>query len=213
MKNIAVFLFSMLVLHMNAQQKIERLYILGTGLLTGQYYKPLAFFPAYELGATGNLFEKHSISAGYSSWKMNELEMPDTVTGPRHINSQYKSFHVLYGRFKHFTPQTCFLLQIGPSLYHIKEAHNFRLVHVDYNAPLSKDYYYYDYDVKSFYDVGIVIRAEAVINFLEISGFAIGCETHLSAHVRKFNLRIGIPLGYFQQVKKGMFENHTTQTH
>ncbi len=97
MKKLIVIFFLMCASQLYAQQKIERLYFLGTGLLTGQYYKPLEFFPAYELGATCNLLEKHSISAGYSSWKMNELEMPDTVTGPRHINSQYKSFHVLYG--------------------------------------------------------------------------------------------------------------------
>lgn len=205
MKNVIVFVFSMVALHMNAQQKIERAYATGSLLIAGQQSSALVFTPANALGVTCGFKGRHSVSAGYSYWWKNEKKQTSGMFGPSYINSEYESFHLLYGRYWHLTPKMCLVLEAGPSYYRILKAYNIHKVYGHNSGWFGGDYSYYEYDTKTLRDVGFLMRLDAVINFWRITGIQVGFDAHISGQVQKFNMRIGHPLGYFQQ-KKGRIE-------
>jgi hypothetical protein len=100
----------MLVLNMNAQHIIERLYDSATSLSTRQHASAFDFFPSHDFEIKSNIL------------KILETKRKNIGQGTQYkvyLNSEYESFYVLYGRFRPVGKRTYWSWQGGPSYYGI----------------------------------------------------------------------------------------------
>ncbi len=197
----------MLALHMNAQYKIERLYVSATSLSTHQHHSDFDFFPSYDFEIKSNILKKHTVGAGYSFWELNEQNIGQGSPYKVYLNSEYESFYVLYGRYRPVSKRTYWSWQGGPAYYRIMELYNFKKTYVPTSELFGGGYYEWDYDTRFIDDMGILLQTELVCNFGRITGITCGLDFHLSKNFQKINLRFGIPIGYFKRLTKRPNEN------
>jgi hypothetical protein len=197
-KSIAIF-FLMCASQLYAQNKIELFYGSAALLITGQGRGSNGFKPSYDLGLSCNYKKKNVLSAGFSNWKENEKKLGSFMFGPRHIQSEHVSIHLLGGRYIQLSPKAIVQCQLGPSFIISEKLYNF---HLEQNIYSGGWFVYsspdWKYNVKTEKSFGLLLRLDYVLKFKRYGGFLLGMDLHTSSDTQKLNLRIAFPFGYFQ---------------